>query len=66
MQMYLSIKRVLDCIGAIVMLPFVFLVIVVFAPIIWVTDKGPVLYIAEDINRSKCINYVRCILILRI
>jgi len=47
MQMYLSIKRVLDCIGAIVMLPFVFLVIVVFAPIIWITDKGPVFFVAE-------------------
>ena len=30
--------------GAIVLLPFVILVILIFAPIIWLTDKGPVFY----------------------
>ena len=35
-------KRVIDIIGALVVLPFVLLVIIIFAPIIYFTDKGPV------------------------
>lgn len=39
-------KRVLDILGSILILPFVGLTILFFAPIIWLTDNGPVFYIA--------------------
>lgn len=38
------VKRVLDIIGALILLPFVLLEVLFFAPIIWLTDKGPVFY----------------------
>ena len=38
------VKRVLDIIGALVLLPFVLLEVLFFAPVIWLTDKGPVFY----------------------
>lgn len=37
-------KRVIDIIGALVLLSFVLLEIIILAPIIWLTDKGPVFY----------------------
>ena len=37
-------KRLLDIVISLVALPFVALVILIFAPIIWLTDKGPVFY----------------------
>ena len=37
-------KRLFDIIGALILLPFVLLEIIVLAPIIWLTDKGPVFY----------------------
>ena len=37
-------KRFLDIVISLIALPFVALVIVIFAPIIWLTDKGPVFY----------------------
>ena len=37
-------KRFLDIVLSLIALPFVALVIVIFAPIIWLTDKGPVFY----------------------
>ena len=40
----LFFKRLIDIIGALVLLPFVLLEIIVLAPIIWLTDKGPVFY----------------------
>ena len=42
--MYLFVKRILDIVGAIILLPFVLIVIIVFAPLIWLTDRGPVFY----------------------
>ena len=43
--MYKSfIKRLLDIVGALVLLPFVVLEIIVLAPVIWLTDRGPVFY----------------------
>lgn len=42
--MYLFFKRVFDIIGSLLLLPFVILEILVMAPIIWMTDKGPVFY----------------------
>lgn len=37
-------KRVIDIIGALCILPFVLLEIIVLAPVIWLTDGGPVFY----------------------
>lgn len=38
------VKRLLDIVISLIALPFVGLVIVIFAPIIWLTDKGPIFY----------------------
>lgn len=43
-------KRLFDIIGALVLFPFVLIVIIVFAPIIWLTDKGPVFYNAYRVT----------------
>ena len=45
-------KRVIDIIGAIILLPFVLLVIIIMAPIIWLTDKGPVFYNANRAGKD--------------
>ena len=37
-------KRFFDIIGSLILVPFVFLEIIVLAPFIWLTDKGPVFY----------------------
>lgn len=37
-------KRLFDIVGSLIILPFVLLEIILFAPIIWLTDKGPVFY----------------------
>lgn len=37
-------KRLLDIIGSLIILPFVLLEIIILAPFIWLTDKGPVFY----------------------
>lgn len=46
------IKRVLDIVGSLILLPFVLLVIIVFAPFIWLTDKGPVFYNANRATKG--------------
>lgn len=50
-------KRFFDIIGSLILLPFVFLEIIVLAPFIWLTDKGPVFYNAlragKDYNPFK-------------
>jgi lipopolysaccharide/colanic/teichoic acid biosynthesis glycosyltransferase len=46
------IKRVIDIIGALVLLPFVLLEIIILAPIIWFTDKGPVFYNAKRAGKG--------------
>ncbi len=38
------VKRLLDIVISLIALPFVALVIVIFAPVIWLTDKGPIFY----------------------
>lgn len=43
-------KRLFDILGALVLFPFVLIVIIVFAPIIWLTDKGPVFYNAYRVT----------------
>lgn len=45
-------KRVIDICGALILLPFVLLVIFVFAPIIFFTDKGPVFYNGERVGKK--------------
>lgn len=37
-------KRLFDIIGSLIILPFVIIEIIILAPIIWLTDKGPVFY----------------------
>ena len=45
-------KRVIDIIGAVILLPFVLLEIIILAPIIWLTDKGPVFYNANRAGKG--------------
>ena len=45
-------KRVFDFVGALILLPFVLLVIIILAPFIWLTDKGPVFYDAERMGKD--------------
>ena len=40
----LFFKRLFDIIGSLIILPFVLIEILILAPIIWLTDKGPVFY----------------------
>ena len=37
-------KRLFDILGALIILPFVLVEIILLAPFIWLTDKGPVFY----------------------
>lgn len=46
-------KRVFDIIGALLLLPFVILEIVILAPFIWMVDRGPVFYNASRIGRKR-------------
>ena len=45
-------KRLLDIILALLAMPFVLLVIIIFAPIIYFTDKGPVFYNAKRVGKN--------------
>ena len=45
-------KRLFDIIGALLLLPFVLLVVIAFAPIIWLTDKGSVFYNAARAGKN--------------
>ncbi len=45
-------KRIIDIIGSLFILPFVAVVIIVFAPIIWFTDRGPIFYNADRIGKG--------------
>ena len=45
-------KRVIDIIGALVLLPFVLLEIIILAPFIWLPDKGPVFYNANRAGKD--------------
>ncbi len=49
---YRFFKRFLDIIISLIALPFVILVIVVFAPIIYFSDKGSVFYVAERMGKG--------------
>ena len=45
-------KRFFDVLGALCLLPLVLLVIVIFAPLIWLTDKGPIFYNATRAGKD--------------
>lgn len=45
-------KRLFDFIGALILLPFVLLEILILAPIIWLTDRGPVFYNAYRAGKN--------------
>ena len=45
-------KRLIDIVGALILLPFVVLEIIVLAPFIWLTDKGPVFYNADRAGKG--------------
>lgn len=46
------LKRFFDFIGSLFLLPFVLLEIIVLAPIIWLTDRGPVFYNATRAGKD--------------
>lgn len=48
----LFFKRFFDILGSLVILPFVLLEILVLAPVIFFTDKGPVFYNADRIGKN--------------
>ena len=45
-------KRLFDIIGALILLPFVLLEIIILAPFIWLTDRGPVFYNAKRAGKN--------------
>ena len=45
-------KRLFDIIIGLIALPFVLLVIIVIAPIIYFTDRGPVFYCGERVGKN--------------
>ena len=45
-------KRLFDIIGSLIILPFVLIEILILAPIIWLTDKGPVFYNATRAGKG--------------
>lgn len=45
-------KRIFDIIGSLVLLPFVLIEIILIAPFIWLTDKGPVFYNATRAGKD--------------
>lgn len=51
-MIYRFFKRFFDILISLIALPFVLLVILVFAPIIYFTDRGPVFYNAERIGKN--------------
>lgn len=51
-MIYKFFKRLFDICVSLVALPFVLLVIVIFAPIIFLTDRGPVFYNAPRLGRK--------------
>lgn len=45
-------KRLFDIIGSLILLPFVLLEIIILAPFIWLTDRGPVFYNATRAGKD--------------
>lgn len=51
-MVYKFFKRLFDIILSLIALPFVLLLIIIFAPIIYFTDKGPVFYNAPRLGKK--------------
>ncbi|MBR2354235.1 MAG: sugar transferase [Clostridia bacterium] len=51
-MIYRFFKRFFDIVISLIALPFVLLIILIFAPIIFFTDKGPVFYNAPRLGRK--------------
>ena len=51
-MIYRFIKRFFDIILSLIALPFVLLAIIILAPFIYFTDKGPIFYNAERLGRK--------------
>lgn len=45
-------KRLIDILVSLIALPFVFLTIIIFGPIIYFTDKGPIFYCGKRIGKN--------------
>lgn len=50
--MYRFFKRLFDIIIGLIALPFVLLIVIIFGPIIFFTDKGPIFYTAPRLGRK--------------
>ena len=50
--MYAFFKRLFDILISLMALPFVLLVIIIFAPFIFLTDRGPVFYNAPRVGKN--------------
>lgn len=48
----LFIKRLIDIMGALILLPFVLVEIIIVSPFIWMTDYGPVFYNANRAGKG--------------
>lgn len=46
------LKRAIDIVCALILLPIVLLIIIILAPVIWYTDKGPVFYNATRAGKD--------------
>lgn len=46
------LKRLFDILGSLIILPFVLFEIIILAPIIWLTDRGPVFYNANRAGKG--------------
>ena len=51
-MIYCFFKRLFDIVLSLIALPFVLLIISIFAPIIYFTDKGPVFYNADRVGKD--------------
>lgn len=51
-MIYMFFKRLIDILLSLIALPFVILIILIFAPIIYITDKGPVFYNADRLGKK--------------
>lgn len=51
-MMYMFFKRLFDIVVSLIALPFILLVILIFAPIIYFTDRGPVFYNAARLGKK--------------
>lgn len=45
-------KRAFDIVGALAAIPFVVVIVVIFGPIIYLTDRGPIFYNAPRVGKN--------------